>query len=72
MEEKKPCGTKTPFKEKGKNIYFLTNHALEIYDFLQEKVSQHRMKALDGLSKKDRYVLFKLMRRIYDNTLNEK
>ena len=71
MEEKNLVERKR-LQGKREKYIFLTNHALEIYDFLQKKVSQHRMKALDGLSKEDRYVLFKLMRRIYDNTLSEK
>lgn len=71
MEEKNLVERKR-LQGKREKYIFLTSHALEIYDFLEKKVSQHRMKALEGLSKEDRYVLFKLMRRIYDNTLNEK
>ncbi|WP_296898954.1 MarR family transcriptional regulator [uncultured Megamonas sp.] len=71
MEEKNLVERKR-LQGKREKYIFLTNHALEIYDFLQEKVSQHRIKALKGLSQEERFALFKLMRRIYDNTLSEK
>lgn len=71
MEEKNLVERKR-LQGKREKYIFLTNHALEIYDFLQEKVSQHRIKALKGLTQEERFALFKLMRRIYDNTLSEK
>lgn len=56
---------------KREKYIFLTEHALEIYDLLEKKVSQHRMKALNGLSRDERYTLFELARRIYHNTLSK-
>lgn len=70
MEQKNLVERKR-LRGKREKYIFLSQHALELYDFLEEKVSQHRLKALNGLSREERYTLFKLMRRIYHNTLGE-
>lgn len=57
------------FKEKEKKYIFLTEHAIELYDFLEKRVTKHRVKALKGLTAEERYTLFKLLHRICQNTL---
>ena len=40
-----------------------------VYDFLEKRVTKHRVKALKGLTAEERYTLFKLLHRICQNTL---
>ena len=54
---------------KREKYIFLTEHAIELYDFLEKRVTKHRVKALKGLTAEERYTLFKLLHRICQNTL---
>lgn len=68
MEEKDLVGRQR-IQGKREKYIFLTERAMELYDFLEERVTKHRIKALKGLTDEERYILFDLLRRIYNNTL---
>ena len=40
---------------KREKYIFLTEHAIELYDFLEKRVTKHRVKALKGLTAEERY-----------------